>query len=63
MYLSKINFNIFLEKKIVNACILIENIMQKECVITVITNMAELKNHGIVLIKNYMLKVYAKIVT
>jgi hypothetical protein len=37
------------------------NIMQKKCAIIVIINMEELKNLGIVSMKNYMLVVYVKI--
>ncbi len=36
--------------------------MQKECVIIVIIKMDEQKNHGNVVIQNYMLMVYVKIV-
>ena len=35
--------------------------MQKACVIIVIINLEEVKDLGIVLIKNYMLKDYVKI--
>jgi hypothetical protein len=42
--------------------IMIENIMLKECVIIVIINLVGLKNHGNVLIKNYMQMDYVKIV-
>lgn len=52
----KIFLNIVLE---VNVIIIVaiqkKNIMLKECVITVIINMEELKNHGFVDMKNYML--------
>lgn len=52
----KIFLNIVLE---VNVIIIVviqkKNIMLKECVITVIINMEELKNHGSVDMKNYML--------
>ena len=37
--------------------------MLRECVTIVITNMEELKNHGIVLMISYMLLECAKIVT
>jgi hypothetical protein len=39
----------------------ISNIMQKACVIIVTINMVELKSHGTVHIKNYMLRVCVKI--
>lgn len=52
----KIFLNIVLE---VNVIIIVviqkKNIMLKECAITVIINMEELKNHGFVDMKNYML--------
>lgn len=52
----KIFLNIVLE---VNVIIIVviqkKNIMLKECAIIVIINMEELKNHGFVDMKNYML--------
>jgi hypothetical protein len=42
---------------------MIDNIMQKECVIIVIIRMVELKNHGSVFMTNYMPMDYARIVT
>lgn len=37
--------------------------MQKECAQIAITNMEEIKNHGIALMKNCMHAVFAKIAT
>lgn len=50
-------------KKSTNAATMTNNTTQKDSVIIVIINMVELKNLGIVLIRNYMLQECVKIVT
>ena len=55
--------NPILGRKSTHAFTQIKNIMLKECAQIVIINLEEQRNHGSVIMINYMPKVYVKIVT
>ena len=53
--LKKRKFGLSIEKRLTSVDMKISNTMQKECATIATIDMEEQRNHGIVLIKNYML--------